>query len=381
MRRTLKLRRALAALACLVLLPATAGAQSDSTFNPSDWTSGVQASPSGSTCVAIQDFGQGLPRPSRQTTHTTPKQAQMWCTHTFIGVAPYNPAQGAITSISYSFDAAHYTTGVVPHSILIYQNGTYYRSLPADQVAGKWNPYSGNNLTAANFARIPGGDSLAEYPDFSCKGSQIVFGYVTHTGNNNVFPETKTSAIDNWQISIDATTPCGETKESSNTYAAKFICGVQPDSNITHIPDAETGRYATKVNVHNNTGNTIKFRKKIIHVRGGQQPYAPQFKIEESLQPDEAMEVVCADIYDHLKMLPLPPPHIPPYIEGWVVLEVYVVVGQGKPAVPPPDPLDVVGVYTYKGDIPPILGNPATGSGVSINVVVYPAKSNRHTLD
>jgi hypothetical protein len=63
-------------------------------------------------------------------------------------------------------------------------------------------------------------------------------------------------------------------------------------------------------------------------------------------------------------------------LEGFVIFEVYYNPDTQKP--PPPDPLDVVGVYTYKGDQPGPTGS--TGSGVSIEVVVYPAKNNVHIL-
>ena len=76
----------------------------------------------------------------------------------------------------------------------------------------------------------------------------------------------------------------------TNTYAAKFICGVQPDGAITSMPDAQAGRYSTKINIHNNTGIDIRFRKKVILLKGGQQPTPPTFFKVESLRPDWAME-------------------------------------------------------------------------------------------
>jgi hypothetical protein len=176
--------------------------------------------------------------------------------------------------------------------------------------------------------------------------------------------------------------------QSTSTYAAKFICGVQGDSDITHIPDAQAGRYSTKINVHNNTGFLINFRKKFIQLNGGfgfrqgeteqfEIPIDPKAKVFESLKEDQAMEVVCRDIYHKLNISFLPPA-TPPYIEGFVILEVYFTVSPGRPIVPPPDPLDVEGIYTYKGDLPGPAN--ATASGVSIEVVVYPAKNNGHIL-
>lgn len=155
----------------------------------------------------------------------------------------------------------------------------------------------------------------------------------------------------------------------TNNYAAKFICGVQSDTNIASAPDAQPGRYGTKINVHNNTGIDITFRKKVIPLRGGQVPTEPAFRRVESLRPDWAMEVVCRDIYSHLNIV-IGPNQPPPYIEGFVILE--VIFPQPLPANVPDDPLDVEGIYTYFG--PPFT------QGVSIDVEVFPAKRNRHPL-
>jgi hypothetical protein len=158
----------------------------------------------------------------------------------------------------------------------------------------------------------------------------------------------------------------------TNNYAAKFICGVQPDAAITSMPDAQAGRYSTKINVHNNTGINIRFRKKVIQLKGGQVPTPPTFFRVEGLRPDWAMEVTCQDIYRHLN-IPIPPAsnQPPPYIEGFVILEVFFFLP--SPVAIPRDPLDVAGIYTYRME-------PAGTGGNSISVVVYPAKSNSHPL-
>jgi hypothetical protein len=51
--------------------------------------------------------------------------------------------------------------------------------------------------------------------------------------------------------------------QGTSSYAAKFICDVQPDRDITHMVDAQAGRYSTKINVHNNTGqiSTVRLTK------------------------------------------------------------------------------------------------------------------------
>lgn len=169
-----------------------------------------------------------------------------------------------------------------------------------------------------------------------------------------------------------------QTKQSSNTYAARFTCGVQLQNAITADPDVQAGRYSTKIGVHNNTGVTITFRKKIIQLLGSNSsiPELPTDPANQKpldvLTEDQALEVVCRDIYKILNITPVPPDPWP-YINGFVIFEVYGVMGQ---RVPPPDPLDVEGIYTYKGD----LTNNLSADGVSIAVVVYPAKNNRHIL-
>jgi hypothetical protein len=171
---------------------------------------------------------------------------------------------------------------------------------------------------------------------------------------------------------VTATTAEAQAPVVTDTYAAKFICGVQKDPSITLVPDAQAGHYSTKINVHNNTGITISFRKKVIQLKGGQVPIAPQFRRDEKLDPDWAMEVVCRDIYRHLN-IPVPPdPTVPypPYIEGFVIFEVFY---QALPASPPIDPLDVEGIYTYRAE-------PAGTDAVSIDVEVFPVKRNRHAL-
>jgi hypothetical protein len=174
-----------------------------------------------------------------------------------------------------------------------------------------------------------------------------------------------------FSLLVTAATAEAQAPIVTDTYAAKFICGVQPNAALNAVPDAQAGHYSTKINVHNNTGITISFRKKVIQLKGGQVPIAPQFRRDEKLDPDWAMEVVCRDIYGHLN-IPIPPPNgqFPPYIEGFVIFEVFYLP---LPASPPIDPLDVEGIYTYRAE-------PAGTDAVSIDVEVFPVKRNRHTL-
>jgi len=169
----------------------------------------------------------------------------------------------------------------------------------------------------------------------------------------------------------------------TNTYAAKFVCGVQFDRELDHIREAESGRYSTEIDVHNNSGAQVRFRKKIIalfpdrdHIIG-EKPTSPQAKVFHVLKEGEALAVVCRDIYKLLD-LPIQVGLVPSYVQGLVIIEVF----QPSGAPPPPnDPLDVEGTYTYRGELPVSAGGfPASDSGVSIDVVVYPAKSNGHVM-
>ena len=169
--------------------------------------------------------------------------------------------------------------------------------------------------------------------------------------------------------SVQAQSPVPTT--ITNTYAAKFICGVQPDASLKAVPDAQAGHYSTKINVHNNTGIDITFRKKVIQLKGGQNPTPPAWVKFETLKSDYALEVVCRDIYGHLG-IPIPPAVdvIPPYIEGFVIFEVAFTP---VPTNVPDDPLDVEGIYTYRAE-------PAGTDAVAIDVQVFPAKKNRYDL-
>jgi hypothetical protein len=64
-------------------------------------------------------------------------------------------------------------------------------------------------------------------------------------------------------VSLLATTANAQNPATvTDTYAAKFICGVQKDPNIALVPDAQAGNYSTKINVHNNTGLPSTFARR-----------------------------------------------------------------------------------------------------------------------
>ncbi len=196
-------------LCCGVATPGLrAQTYSDNTFNNADWVSIVMPCSVGGTSVtAAQDAIQGNPASSRTITHNYPGgNPGILVAHVRQGMS-YDPAtQGAIASINYSYDLRHYTGPAiyaVGYSPLLVQNGSYYRLNAVDAVnPNAWTPFSGTNLTAANFVKICG--AATDHPDFSCQGSRIEFGYATNNSDPVVGRPTqaRSSGIDNWSITV-----------------------------------------------------------------------------------------------------------------------------------------------------------------------------------
>jgi hypothetical protein len=121
-------------------------------------------------------------------------------------------------------------------------------------------------------------------------------------------------------------------------YAVKFICG----SSVFHGQHnglVARGTYFTAINVHNpshpSDSKIIAFRKKfaIALPRERVGPVTQFFHTE--IGPDEALEIDCADIRDHIKTPPNQLP--PPFLKGFAVIE-------------SPIELDVLAVYTAGGN-------------------------------
>jgi len=200
---------ALVLISLMPIGPASAATTiSDGTFNNAAWVA-VQLtslSVSGSSFTSAQDNTAGLLSPSRTTTHTYPN-GSIFVGHRYQTTA-YDPSTGAISSLSYAYDLNHRTNGFVGYSLLVFQNGTYYRA-PENLIAGansNWTNFTGQNLTASSFTRLEG-PSKSDHPDFSCKGSRIEFGYVTRNHNGGTGIDVTTSSIDNWTVTLE-TSPC-----------------------------------------------------------------------------------------------------------------------------------------------------------------------------
>lgn len=111
-------------------------------------------------------------------------------------------------------------------------------------------------------------------------------------------------------------------------YAVKFVCG-KSDGRVV-----APGSYWTAINVHNPANRRIVLRKKFAvalpNEKAGPVYPSPSSFFEAILGPDEALEIDCEDILQHL------PPQVDALLKGFAVIECEV-------------ELDVVAVYTAAG--------------------------------
>lgn len=196
------------AMCVLTALPAWAQTYSDATFNDADWSSAVLGcSTAGSAVTVRQDFSEGAAPPSRTTVHQYQGgNPGVLVTHMRRG-ASYTPSsQGAIASLSYSYDLRHYTgpsQWAVAYSPLIVQNGRQFRLRDWDGVfPDEWTRF-GRTVGAADFVELCDPFSNV-HPDFSCTGSRMDFGYATGNSNPNVPSpfQDRSSGLDNWYLEV-----------------------------------------------------------------------------------------------------------------------------------------------------------------------------------
>jgi hypothetical protein len=113
-------------------------------------------------------------------------------------------------------------------------------------------------------------------------------------------------------------------------YAAKFVCGNAGKGQIATF-DFAPGSYFTTINVHNPalTGG-LEFRKKFALAERNEQPGKVSEWFAAALKADQAMQIDCLSIYDHLGIA-----H-GTFIDGFAVIQI----------ANPKLELDVDGVYT-----------------------------------
>lgn len=106
-------------------------------------------------------------------------------------------------------------------------------------------------------------------------------------------------------------------------YVVKFICGKSSGEVLA------PGVYFTAINVHNPAYSPVYFRKKIAIALPGEKPGPVSKLFDARLGPDEALEIDCPDIRQHIQ------PDTD-FFKGFVILE-----SEAE--------LDVVAVYTASG--------------------------------
>ena len=160
---------------------------------------------------------------------------------------------------------------------------------------------------------------------------------------------------------VPAFTPPAGPSTDTFVYAAKFVCGPSagPDPVVT-------GDYATGINVHNPNTFDVYLTKKVVLANGEGDSFGAISNLRyESLKPDGAFEIDCADI----RSFSFPPgaPPLPAFIKGFVVIET-----QNDPSgLGFNGELDVVPVYSVRR----ITVAPNSGYGNDLDVLRVTKKS------
>lgn len=191
------------------------------------------------TCTFYPVWQPGMPPPP-----PPPYPWSIWIVHLYTPPSSfYDPStQGAIAGVRFSYDLSPPSKSMT-YGLLLFQNGMYYRSGPADTPlssaanAPVWKIFPSRTLTAADFTDVRNGGDSGLRPDFSCKGSPIQFGYVTGTSSGNYYSQ---SLIDNWKVDV-IKGECLCLKRIKETIA----CGQQ------------AGSYSYSVQLQNQIGTTI----------------------------------------------------------------------------------------------------------------------------
>lgn len=135
---------------------------------------------------------------------------------------------------------------------------------------------------------------------------------------------------------------CDDAEPTRYRYAAKFVCGTQPEA--PSDGRLVKGHYATTINVLNVSDDTARIRKSLsLSYPPREQRQGKVIPIAtDSLRPGHALKTDCADVQRRL----FPAGWPAPYIEGYIALESAT-------------RLDVTGVYTSRDTMDP----PPCGSG------------------
>jgi hypothetical protein len=119
-------------------------------------------------------------------------------------------------------------------------------------------------------------------------------------------------------VSLVACVMFGQTPNQADyQYSAKFVCGTSPTPLAGGVSTLTArGRYFSQTNVHNPSRyQTVSFRKKFAIALPFERPGAVSAYFDVTLQPDQALQIDCGDIFRHLQL------PITSYVEGFAVVE------------------------------------------------------------
>ncbi len=132
-------------------------------------------------------------------------------------------------------------------------------------------------------------------------------------------------------LSVTIARSGGKEGESVFQYAAKFVCGRDPQGAFLRVIP---GFYSTAIAIHNPNNKSVDLRKKaaLTFPPSGQRPGRVSVFQDDTLDADEALQVDCQEIFgreggkeDFLESQFFPgrgpEEGFPPYIQGFVIIE------------------------------------------------------------
>lgn len=232
-------RRTIVGVCALVALAPLAAADvvqfSDGNFGAS-WTSTkvVDTTPgAAATFTSVTTLADGVAPPCRQTTHTFDNGAIVVAHIDASSV--YDPATGPICDVDVAYDLIHYPNpagGAVRYRLAIEQNGSIYHDAGGtDAFVGPWTSYLLGGLGAGAFTKIFGTGPAT--PNFSCAGALMRFGFTTSNSAGSGGPFTKTSAIDNWSVTLHIDRQTFADGTFSGGWSSTKILDTTPGGNAT----------------------------------------------------------------------------------------------------------------------------------------------------
>lgn len=179
----------------------------DDTFSDAAWsaTKILDTTSGGAASFSAGQAGSaGNPGSFRETVHTY-SLGSIVVAHAH-APATYDPSvSGGIVSVDFGYDLIHLNPPpgqAVAYSIVLVQNGNYYRAASYDTIFGaSWQSFARTGLVAGDFVLIAGTGPAT--PDFSAGGGTIQAGFVSaNTNTGGAASISRTSGIDNWRVSF-----------------------------------------------------------------------------------------------------------------------------------------------------------------------------------